>query len=89
MATAISQAVNTLSRSFSRQGVTVLRAVPEEMAQGQSRVKNIGDDAIFKSAVLAALLGVSFSMFGISQLQDNPHHSRIARIGTLKWGPYN
>jgi len=89
MATAISQAVNTLSRSFSRQGVTVLRAVPEEMAQGQSRVKSIGDDAIFKSAVLAALLGVSFSMFGISQLQDNPHHSRIARIGTLKWGPYN
>jgi len=84
--TAISQVVSTLSRSFSRQGVTIMRAVPEELAQGQSRVGSIGDDAIFKSAVLAALLGVSFSMFGISQLKDNPHHSRI---GTLKWGPYN
>jgi len=73
MASAISQAVNTISRSFSRQGVTMMRVVPEEVVQA-------GEDLIFKSAVVAALLGVSFSMFGISQLQDD---SRRRRIGTL------
>lgn len=57
-----------LSRQFSRQGINFMKVAQDTET---AAIKNTDSGLVFKAAVLLSLMGMGFSVFSISQLQDS------------------